>query len=77
MRGSKDRFPVSKNGRRGTDQGDRARRLRRFLAIWRRRDPKPWVLALVGMALGLCLFLLQLALIGALRLGAYIARSQG
>jgi hypothetical protein len=48
--------------------------LRRLLAIWRRRDPKPWVLALLGMALGLCLFLLQLALIGALRLGACIAR---
>ena len=54
---------------------ERYRRVRRLLAIWRRRDPKAWVVALVGMALGLCLFLIQLALLGALRLVAYIAKS--
>jgi len=54
---------------------ERRRRVRRVLAIWRRRDPKAWVIALVGMALGLGLFLMTLALVGALRLVAYVAKS--
>ncbi len=54
---------------------ERFRRVRRVLAIWRRRDPRAWVLALVGMAMGLCLFLMQLAWIGVLRLVAYVVKS--
>ena len=50
------------------------RRLRRRLTIWRRRDPKPWVVALLGMALGLCLLLPVLAWIGVLRLIARMLR---
>ena len=49
---------------------ERWRRLRRLLAIWRRRDPQPWVVALLGMAMGLGLFLMLLAWIAALRLVA-------
>jgi hypothetical protein len=54
---------------------ERSHRARRVLAIWRRRDPKPWVVALVGMALGLGTFLFMLAVVGVLRLAAYVARS--
>jgi hypothetical protein len=54
---------------------ERRRRVRRLLAIWRRRDPRAWVVALVGMALGLGLFLVMLAWVGALRLVAYVAKS--
>jgi hypothetical protein len=53
---------------------DRCRHVRRVLAIWRRRDPKPWVVALVAISLGLGLFLLMLAWVGALRLLAYVAK---
>jgi len=53
---------------------ERSRRVRRIIAVWRRRDPKPWVVALVGMALGLGLFLMALAWVGALRLLAYVAK---
>ncbi len=52
----------------------RCRRVRRVLAIWRRRDPKPWVVALVGMAMGFGLFLFMLAWIGTLRLAGYVAK---
>jgi len=52
---------------------ERCRRSRRVLAIWRRRDPPPRVVALVGMALGLGLFLVLLAMVGMLRLVAYVA----
>lgn len=51
------------------------RRLRRFLATWRLRDPKPWVLALVGMTLGLGLFVLQVALVEIFRFIVCIAKS--
>jgi hypothetical protein len=54
---------------------ERRRRLRRVLAVWRRRDPKPWVIALVGMAMGLSLFLLMLGLVGLLRLLDYVAEA--
>jgi len=54
---------------------EQRRRVRRLLADWRRRDPKVWVIALVGMALGFGLFLLQLTLIGVFRLVAYVAKS--
>jgi hypothetical protein len=54
---------------------ERRRRVRRLLALWRRRDPKAWIVALVGMAMGLGLFLLMLGLVGALRLVAYVAKS--
>lgn len=54
---------------------ERRRRVRRLLAIWRRRDPRAWGVALVGMALGLGLFLVMLAWVGALRLVAYVAKS--
>jgi hypothetical protein len=54
---------------------ERIRRIRRFLAIGRRRDPAAWVLVLAGMALGLCLFLLQFALTAIVRLVAYLVRS--
>ncbi len=50
------------------------RRLRRRLTIWRRADPKPWVVVLLGMALGLCLLLPVLAWIGVLRLIARVLR---
>ncbi len=50
------------------------RRLRRRLAIWRRRDPKPWVLVLLGMALGLGLLLIPLAWIGLPSLLAWLVR---
>jgi len=50
------------------------RRFRRRLTIWRRRDPKPWVVVLLGMALGLCLLLPVLAWIGVLRLIARMLR---
>jgi hypothetical protein len=54
---------------------DRYRRARRILAILRRRDPKPWVVALVAMALGLSTFLFLLALVEVLRLVAQISKS--
>ena len=54
---------------------ERRRRVRRLLALWRRRDPKAWIVALVGMAMGLGLFLLMLGLVGSLRLVAYVAKS--
>jgi hypothetical protein len=54
---------------------ERRRRMRRVLAIWRRRDPRPSVVALLGMAMGLCLFLFMLALVGLLRLGNYVGKS--
>ncbi len=44
------------------------RRMRRLWAIWQRRDPSAWVVALVGMALGLGLFLMTLLWLRALRL---------
>jgi hypothetical protein len=49
--------------------------MRRLLALWRRPDPKAWIVALVGMAMGLGLFLLMLGLVGALRLVAYVVKS--
>jgi hypothetical protein len=54
---------------------ERRRRMRRLLALWRRPDPKAWIVALVGMAMGLGLFLLMLGLVGALRLVAYVVKS--
>ena len=54
---------------------ERRRRVRRLLAIWRRRDPKAWIVALMGMVLGLCLFLLQLALTEAFHLLAQVMKS--
>ena len=51
------------------------RRGRRLLANWRRRNPAPWVVALLGMALGLGLFLFQLALAGTFRFVAYVVKS--
>jgi len=51
------------------------RRGRRLLADWRRRDPKPWVVALLGMALGLGILLFQLALVGVLRFVAYVVKA--
>jgi hypothetical protein len=54
---------------------ERCRRVRRLLALWRRRDPKAWIVALVGMAMGLGLFLLMLGLVGAFRLVAYVVKS--
>jgi hypothetical protein len=56
-------------------QAEWLHRGRRRLAIWRRRDPRAWVIALVGMALGLVLFLMQLALVGALRVVGHVAKS--
>ncbi len=53
---------------------EQRRRLRRRLTIWRRRDPKPWVVVMLGMALGLCLLLPVLAWIGVLRLIARALR---
>ncbi len=50
------------------------RRMRRILAIWRRRDPKPWVVALVGVGLGFGLFLAMLSWVGALRLLAHVVK---
>jgi len=52
----------------------RRRRLRRLLAIWRRRDPEPWVVTLVGIAVGLGLFLFMLVWVGTLRLVAYVTK---
>jgi hypothetical protein len=52
----------------------RCRRVRSLLASWRRRDPKAWVVALVGMALGIGVFLLMLAELGVLRLVAYVVQ---
>jgi hypothetical protein len=54
---------------------ERRRRLRRVLAVWRGREPKPLVIALVGMAMGLSLFLLMLGLVGLLRLLDYVAKA--
>ncbi len=54
---------------------ERGRRVRRIVADWRRRDPQTWVIVLVGLALGLCLFLIQLALVGVFRVVAYLAKS--
>jgi hypothetical protein len=49
------------------------RRVRRLWARWQRRDPPAWVIALVGMAMGLCLLLITLAWLGVLCLLEYIA----
>ena len=54
---------------------DRHRRARRVLAIWRRRDPQPLVVALVAVALGLSSFLVTLALVEVFRLLADVAKS--
>lgn len=53
---------------------ERSRRLRRGLAVWRRRDPSTWILVLAGMALGLGIFLWALTLAAALRLGNDLAK---
>ena len=54
---------------------ERGRSARRLVEDWRRRDPQTWIIVLVGMAMGLCLFLIQLAMVGALRFVAYVAKS--
>ncbi len=53
---------------------ERYRRMRRRLAVWRRHDPGVWVIVVTGMALGLCLFVLQLALVGLFRVVAHVTR---
>ena len=53
---------------------ERGRHLRRILAIWRSRDPKPWVVALVAVGVGFSLFLVMLAWVGVLRLLSHVAK---
>jgi hypothetical protein len=53
---------------------EKRRRLRRILAIWRRRDPKPRVVALMAVAMGFALFLFLLAWVGALYVVSHITR---
>jgi hypothetical protein len=54
---------------------ERYRRVRRRLAIWQRRDPKAWIIALIGMAMGLVVFLLTLAWVELLRVLHAVAKS--
>ena len=51
------------------------RQVRHLMAIGQRRDPKGWVVALLGIALGLGVFLMTLIWVGALRLVVWIAKS--
>jgi hypothetical protein len=44
------------------------------LIIRRRRDPRPWLVALVGMALRFGLFMMMLVRIGTLSLPAHITQ---
>jgi hypothetical protein len=44
------------------------RHVRHLMAIGQRRDPKVWIVALLGTALGLGVFLMMLIWVGALRL---------
>jgi hypothetical protein len=46
-----------------------------LVASWRNRDPPGWAVALIGMALGLGLFVFALALLGALYLAQELARA--
>src|ERR1700722_4309467 len=76
----KPRAPGSGGGawgmcRRGRPRlTERYRRLRRRLAVWRRRDPKPWVVALIGVALGFGLFVLLLSLVALTRIAADVTK---
>ena len=54
---------------------ERRTRVRCLLAAWQQRNPPAWVLALVGMAMGICLFLMILAWVGILRLVSYVVKS--
>lgn len=51
------------------------RRVRRLVAVSRRRDPKPWVAALIGMVLGMLLFVAMVLWTGVLHILAGIARA--
>ena len=54
---------------------ERYRRVRRLLAIWQRRDPKAWIIALIGMAMGLVVFVMMLAWVELLHALHAVAKS--
>ena len=57
----------------GERHPDLVRRVRRLISVWQSHDPPAWVAALVGMALGLGLFLLALALLAAFSLAGHLS----